>query len=226
MPAAAELPPVRRASFHEALRDAVKSKSAPPAGKGDPEPPGPEEYRALVMGRATELAPLHQIQLAYDQLARKAEDHRNGEPDPYQKTLAYHADQADRSARFHADVLKAASDAAEAMIAAGGANAREVHSAMSKQKPEDKPAAKAEAEAAAAAKAARDKAAAAARPASPAANAPPPRPGPDQVVQEEAPTPVKAAEGEQPHEHEHEKKAAEPHGHGTHHDKSKDKGGK
>lgn len=120
-----DLPEVRRVSLTDHVRAATDA-----GRKDDP------DRAALLLGAASQLKPLHAIQVAFDALARTATDLRAGVPDPYAKTLGYHAGEALRHVEYHRDVLKAGYEAAEAMIAEMKTQTSSLENAMAKQKPE------------------------------------------------------------------------------------------
>lgn len=123
---AEDFPDVHRVSFADALQTATEA-----ARKTDP------DRAARMLAAASQLEPLHAIQVSFDGLARTARDRREGVPDPYANTLAYHAKESLDHVAYHRDVLKAAYDAAEAMMAemAGQFPA----AAKTEPKPEPKP---------------------------------------------------------------------------------------
>lgn len=100
---ASKTPTIRRVSFSDHLAKATAAnRDRDAAGR--------------VAAAAGQLPPLHAIQVATDQVVRKADDLAAGIPDPYGKGLGYHLDQTIGHIEHHRDVLRAAADAADAMI--------------------------------------------------------------------------------------------------------------
>lgn len=97
----------------EFMRSSFHDHSARAAARAEPDP----DEAGRLTADARRLEPLHAIQIALDQLARKAEDRARGVPDPYGLSFAQHARDALIHARRLALVLRVAADAGAAMVA-------------------------------------------------------------------------------------------------------------
>lgn len=125
MPDTRELPRVDRVSYHDAVHAAAREIV------GDPDRDG------QVANEAARLAPLHRIQVAFDQLAAHADTHRAGGLGPYGHNFWGYARDELAAARRHAEVLKVAAVAAEVMLERKAGMLDALEAAMAKQRGDD-----------------------------------------------------------------------------------------